>query len=107
MATDTTIAKTIISQLGGRKFTVATGSKDFIALEDGIRFSLGRNKTSANRCEIKLNGKDLYDVRFYRQTMSKKTFEIKCKDHKVYNDIYCDMLQEIFEGFTGMYIQIF
>lgn len=108
MATEKTIAGTIWQQLGGKWFTVATGSKNFIDTGNGLRFSLARNKTSANRCEITYDaGKDLYRVRFYRQTVSKTAFEVKTKDMKVYEDVYCDMLQEIFTSYTGLIIKIF
>ena len=41
------IAQTILQQIGGHKFTVMTGSKDFIDLGNGLLMSLSRNKTSA------------------------------------------------------------
>ena len=39
------IAKTILEQMGGRRFAVMTGSKDFIGLRNGLQMSLARNKT--------------------------------------------------------------
>ena len=46
------IAKTILEQIGGRRFAAMTGSKDFIDMGNGLRMSLARNKTSANRLDI-------------------------------------------------------
>ena len=46
------IAKTILQQIGGRRFVAMTGSKDFIDMGNGLRMSLARNKTSANRLDI-------------------------------------------------------
>ena len=46
------IAKTILEQIGGRRFATMTGSKDFIDMGNGLRMSLARNKTSANRLDI-------------------------------------------------------
>lgn len=46
------IAKTIFEQIGGRRFAAMTGSKDFIDMGNGLRMSLARNKTSANRLDI-------------------------------------------------------
>ena len=43
------IAKTILQQIGGKRFTAMTGSRDFIDMGNGLRMSLARNKTSANR----------------------------------------------------------
>ena len=75
------IAKTILEQIGGRRFAAMTGSKDFIDMGNGLRMSLARNKTSANRLDIIYDaGADLYNMRFYRRTFSKKTFECKTKD---------------------------
>ena len=46
------IAQTILQQIGGRRFTAMTGSRDFIDMGNGLRMSLARNKTSANRLDI-------------------------------------------------------
>ena len=46
------IAKTILQQIGGKRFTAMTGSRDFIDMGNGLRMSLARNKTSANRLDI-------------------------------------------------------
>jgi len=91
------IAKTILQQIGGRRFTAMTGSRDFIDMGNGLRMSLTRNKTSANRLDIIYDaGADLYNMRFYRRTFSKKTFECKEKDIAVHEGIYFDMLEEMF-----------
>ena len=72
------IAKTILQQIGGRRFTAMTGSRDFIDMGNGLRMSLTRNKTSANRLDIIYDaGADLYNMRFYRRTFSKKTLDRK------------------------------
>lgn len=102
------IAQTILQQIGGHKFTVMTGSKDFIDLGDGLLMSLSRNKTSANRLEILYDeGLDLYNMRFFRKTFSKKTFISKSKDIAKYEGVYCDMLEEIFAEVTGLNTRLF
>jgi len=96
------IAQTILQQIGGRRFTAMTGSRDFIDMGNGLRMSLTRNKTSANRLDIIYDaGADLYNMRFYRRTFSKKTFECKEKYIAVHEGIYFDMLEEIFTMVTG------
>ena len=76
------IAKTILQQIGGRRFTAMTGSRDFIDMGNGLRMSLTRNKTSANRLDIIYDaGADLYNMRFYRRTFSKKDFRVQGKGH--------------------------
>ena len=100
---DNKIAKTILQQIGGSRFLTMTGPRDLINLGNGLRMSLSRNKTSANRLEIIYDeGADLYNMRFYRQSVSKKTFEVKTKDIKTYEGVYCDMLEEIFTDVTGL-----
>ena len=101
---DNQIAATILQQIGGKRFVVMTGSHDFINLGNGLRMSLSRNKTSANRLEIIYDeGADLYNVRFYRQSINHTTFEVTTKDIKAYEGVYCDMLEDIFTDVTGLY----
>ena len=101
---DNQVAKIILQQIGGHRFVAMTGCHDFINLGNGLRMSLSRNKTSANRVEIIYDeGADLYDLRFYRQSMNHKTFEVKTKDIKTYEGVYCDMLEDIFTDVTGLY----
>lgn len=45
------IAQTILQQIGGRRFATMTGSRDFINMGNGLRMSLAKNKTSANRLD--------------------------------------------------------
>lgn len=98
------IAKTILEQIGGRRFAVMTGSKDFTDMGNGLRMSLARNKTSANRLDIIYDaGADLYNMRFYRKTFSKKTFESRIKDIATHEGIYCDMREDMFTMVTGFY----
>ena len=101
---DNQVAITILQQIGGRRFVSMTRSHDFINLGNGLRMSLSRNKISANRLEIIYDGgADLYNVRFYRQSMNHTTFEVTTKDIKTYEGIYCDMLEDIFTDVTGLY----
>lgn len=98
------IAATILQEIGGHRFAAMTGSHDFIKHGNGLRMSLSRNKTTANRLEIIYDeGADLYNLRFYRRTFSVKTCEVKTKDVKTYEGVYCDMLENIFTDVTGLY----
>ncbi len=98
------IAQTIFQQIGGRRFAAMTGSRNFINMGNGLRMCLARNKTSANRLDITYDaGLDLYNMRFFRHTFSKKTFESKTKDIARYEGVYCDMLESVFTEVTGLY----
>lgn len=92
-----------MQQIGGKRFAIMTGSRNFMDFGDGVRMNLARNKTSANRLAITLDkGTDTYRMQFYRMTVSKH-FEVKTKDIAVYEGVYCDMLEEIFTSVTGLY----
>ena len=105
-------AQTIINQLGGNKFVVMTGSKNFSALTNGVCMDLSKNKSGANRLEITLNGQDLYDMRFYKYTsakFNKNTMAFtseKIKEITNINDIFSDNLQSVFTKVTGMYTHL-
>lgn len=110
------IANTILSQLGGNKFIAMTGSKNLLGLDNGLRMSLVKNTSKANKLEITLNARDTYDLRFYKYkppgvklrrdkdgnlTDIVETKEID-KTIAEYSDVYDDMLQGIFTEVTGL-----
>lgn len=45
-------AQTILNQLGGNRFVAMTGAKNFVALENGIKFNIGKNASKANTVKI-------------------------------------------------------
>ena len=101
------VAQTILQQIGGRRFAVMTGSRNFTDLGNGLLMSLAKNMTSANRLEIIYDeGADLYNMRFYRKTFSKKTFESKTKDIAKYEGEYFDKLEYIFTEVTELYTRL-
>lgn len=89
------VGRTIFHQLGGTKFAMVTGAHNFVNLENGLRMTLRRNKSNAKWLQIKLNGNDLYDMEFIslRKDVTKVVVE--------YNDVYYDMVNDIFESVTG------
>ena len=95
------IANEIYRQLGGNKFAVMTGAKNFIDIENGIRMKIGRNKTNHNWMEVTINSLDLYDVAFAKLTKLGER-----KSLKEYNNVYNDSLVELFETHTGMYTSL-
>lgn len=100
------IAKIILQQIGGSRFTVMTGSSNYISLENGLRMNLARNKTSANRLEIKHEqGTDTYQMRFYRMSVSKH-FNIKITDIAIIEAVEYDKLEENFTSVTGLVTRI-
>tara|TARA_R110000824_G_scaffold394746_1_gene594807 strand:+ start:133 stop:450 length:318 start_codon:yes stop_codon:yes gene_type:complete len=95
------IATTILQQLGGRRFLVMTGANRLEAGNKCLLMRLRRNKTNSNRLKIQLNSLDTYDMRF-----SKVTSKGETKSIREYNDVYADMLQQLFTAHTGMYTSL-
>ena len=101
-------ANIILGQLGGSKFISMTGSKNFIALKNGLRMKLIRNKSGANMLEIIIDPSDTYSLRFYRYTpgrLNKKTLAYtpdKITEIEKHSDVYDDQLQAFFTDVTGL-----
>ena len=96
------VAKTILSQLGGNKFAVMTGAKNFVDCGDALSMRIGRNSSNSNYLKITLNSMDLYDMKFSR--VSPKGGERSITE---YNNIFNDQLVKVFEKHTGMYTKLF
>ena len=88
------VAQTILAQLGGNEFIVLTGAKNFVGGENFLQFRFGRGEGM----RITLNGNDTYDVDHYviRGT------EVKDKGRE--KGLYSDMLKDMFERRTGLYV---
>ena len=103
------VADTILEQLGGRRFVVMTGSKNFVSDGNCLRMTLAKNASKANRLWITLNGMDTYDMHFFRYSPARfnsKTMTFsdeKITTVKKLEGVLCDQLQEIFTDVTGMY----
>lgn len=105
------IARIIHNQLGGTRFDLMTGSYNFVVIDNGIEFKLRRNQSKANWMEIKLNGLDLYDIKFLkvRGGNVNKKYEyvpITTETVKEINNVYFDQLQELFTQETGLYTRL-
>ena len=98
------IAETILQQLGGNRFIVMTGAKNFMDLGDGLSFKFPKTMKKINYVKIKLNYLDLYNITFGKIT---KGIDWKLKIiKKGVNDIYADQLQDIFTKYTGLYTSL-
>lgn len=106
------VADIILDQLGGNKFVVMTGSKNFVSDGNTLRMTLAKNASKANRLWITLEADDTYTMRFFRYTapkMNTKTYTFtdeKITEVKTTKGVYCDMLQDIFTRTTGLYTRL-
>jgi len=96
------IANTIVKQLGGRRFMMMTGVKQFMLGSNGeVSFKLGRNKSKCNHVKIEYDyGRDLYNVVFGR------IYNYEYKELERTDGCFFDMLEELFENYTGMYLRL-
>lgn len=104
------VAETILQQLGGQRFTAMTGSKNYLADGNSLRMTLAKNHSKANRLTVTLDeATDTYRMHFYKYIpghLNKKTFEWvpdKVVEVAEFDNVYCDMLQELFTQITWMY----
>ncbi|MBQ3397075.1 MAG: hypothetical protein IJG55_12260 [Synergistaceae bacterium] len=95
------IAQTILMQLGGKKFIIMTGSRDFTYtggenIKTSLSMRLARNKSDANSLRITLDWDDTYTMTFLKCTPK------QMKVIREFEGVYFDMLQEIFTDVTGL-----
>lgn len=94
----TTIAQTILSQLGDNRFCAMTGAKNLLNGGDYLQFDLGRGaKNKANKCRVRLTADDLYTMTFYR--WDRKALGMVNVGET--EGLYADMLQTEFTAATG------
>ena len=92
--------KTTLDQLGGNKFIMMTGARDFIysKKDNHIAFKIPRAAQNINFIKITLTAMDLYNIEFGH--INKKTFDYKVI--KTILGLYNDQLQSIFTQETKL-----
>lgn len=97
------VAHTILQQLGGNRFKMMTGAKDFIGDESSLTFRIPRAKDGINKVKVTLDfGMDLYTVEFIKVDFKKFTFDVVHTSDQVYSD---DLEREFTEH-TGLYTRL-
>lgn len=94
------VAETILKQLGGKRFAVMTGSKNFIDGGNSLSMKLVRNQSGANYLRITLTSMDDYTMEFISIRGAKMTTKKELKG------VYCDQLQAFFTDVTGLYTKL-
>jgi len=105
---DMSVGNEMLRQLGGRRFMMMVGAKQPIwdGDKNELGMKIGRNALGANYFTIRLNPRDLYDLRFESRRMNRKTYEMSVNVKAEFDDVYADQLQEIFERTTGLYVRM-
>lgn len=106
------VPEIILQQLGGGRFIAMTGVHNLCGHKDSLFMSLPRNKSRANRLHIHYVPNDLYTMKFIRYLpprLEKKTLALLPEELtyiKIYEEIYCDQLCELFTEVTGLYTNL-
>lgn len=97
---DTTVATTILEQLGGRRFVAMTGARNLIGSADSLSFRLpgtpGFVNNGINVVRITLTPMDTYTVAYLRVRGGTVRTVQQCED------IYAEDLQDCFSRETGL-----
>lgn len=102
------MADEVLRQLGGRRFIVMTGAKNF--LHDGTQmwFYLpakpGYTLNNINKVVIRLDADDTYTVSFVRARLLRRRLEETLIAHM--HGVYADQLQGVFTQHTGLQTQL-
>lgn len=100
MNTSNEIQDTIYKQLGGHRFAVMTGAKQFSKIPNGLGFKFGRNSSKSYHLKIVLNGNDYYDLEFGH--VRKHEYIID----KTFSDLCWEDLRHVFSEYTGMCLSL-
>lgn len=103
MPTDMTVANTILEQLGGNRFRVMTGAKNFIGDTKSLTFRLPGNgfcKDGINCVRVTLNPSDTYTIEFL------KIRGMKVATVKTMSDVYSDRLRPLVAETTGLALSL-
>jgi hypothetical protein len=96
------IAETILQQMGGQnKIAAMTGAHSFVNRGNGVSFKFKMCRKFNYMRVVLDDALDLYTV-----TLSKVTKLGESKNEKVTDGVYCDMLKDIFESETGLYLSL-
>jgi hypothetical protein len=100
---ENTVATEILRQLGSSQFVLLTGAKSFTGSANGLSFQLPRGaKNGVNGVRITLLPSDTYRVEFLKVNSRKGEFA----PVSAHEDVYCDMLADLFEAETGLYVSL-
>ena len=95
----------MLKQLGGNRFIMMTGAKNFGVGPKGAGFKIGRNSKGVNFVRIDLKN-DLYNMEFIQLRKKRGSMDVNMKVLKRVKGVYADQLQSIFTKHTGMYTSL-
>jgi len=103
---DSYVAETIISQLGGvRALRLMLGVDQFVYDDNSLIFKF-KGSRSMNKVKITLTGMDDYNVEFSQVRKKRGSYEFTDKVKAKVDGIYADQLVDYFERTTGLCIRV-
>jgi hypothetical protein len=103
--TDTTVAQTILAQLGANRFLAMTGAKDLMSRPRGVQFKLPARfaRDGINCVTITLLPSDTYHVNFLKLGRA-PLFNATLVSEST--DVYADSLRDVFTSATGLAVSL-
>ena len=102
--TNLSITQIIYEQLGGDRFALMTGAKDFVSTTDtSLHITLSKNASGCNRLSITLEPNDTYTMLFYKMTKKRGTMDYVLSKGAVAEEVFYDELQDYFTNHTKQY----
>lgn len=95
-----TIARNILSQLGGNRFLAMTGASNLTSRPDGLSFKIGQNASKITHVRVTLTAMDDYIVEFL------KIRGTKVEPVAYAEGVYADTLAQVFTAKTGLAVSL-
>lgn len=89
------VAATILQQLGGRRFVLFTGARDFRHAAERLSFSIDPTEKAISRVSVTLEADDTYTVRGFAGDAADPLAEE--------TSVYAEDLADRFTEMTGLY----
>ena len=100
MINNNVVAEIILEQMGGYgRLKSMVNVKNLNCTDNSLAFKFSGSR-KINHVRVELKSDDTYKMEFL------KVGKIDWKTVKEYDGIYCDMLVEIFEDVTGLYLSL-
>ena len=102
MSDDLAVANEIKRQLGGRRFELMTGARDFVGDTNLLRFALPRAKNGINKVEVRLDPSDTYTVTAWRvvRPTARNGFTYEAHEKAKVSDVYNNNLRDVFTSIS-------
>ena len=100
------VTHTIAKQMGGYgRLSAMVNARQWLVLERGIQFTFS-GKRGVNKCLVMLDATDTYTMQFWYCKAPRNASAFISEMKVEYTGVYNDMLIDLFEGYTGLYLSL-